>query len=161
MDLTPYLETLRADLAAAAAPGGPETSRAAELLGLALEPSARLALMAALSDAAAEITTRLPDGSVEVRLRGREADLVVSVNTPAAPEPQPAYAADPGADLARLTLRMPESLKAHVEQTAATEGISVNAWLVRAVTAAVRGRNAAPTTPPGRPGKRLTGYFQA
>ncbi|SNY42236.1 hypothetical protein [Paractinoplanes atraurantiacus] len=160
MDLTPYLETLRADLAAAAAPGGPETTRAAELLGHSLEPSARLALLEALSDAAAEITTRLRDASVEVRLRGREADLVVTQHAPftepAAPPPPPVD----GGDLTRLTLRMPEALKTHVEQTAAAEGISVNAWLVRAVTAAVNG----PATPPTyqtRSSKRITGYFQA
>jgi hypothetical protein len=160
MDLTPYLETLRADLAAAAAPGGPETTRAAELLGHSLESSARLALLEALSDAAAEITTRLSDASVEVRLRGREADLVVSQSVPEPPE-TPATAGPPldGGDLARLTLRMPEVLKTHVEQTAAAEGISVNAWLVRAVAAAVN-RPAGPP-PGGRPGKRLTGYFQA
>src|SRR4051812_48920628 len=165
MDLTPYLETLRADLAAAAAPGGPETTRAAELLGHSLESSARLALLEALSDAAAEITTRLSDASVEVRLRGREADLVVNETEPEPLEPPVAPATGPpldGGDLARLTLRMPEVLKTHVEQTAAAEGISVNAWLVRAVAAAVN-RPAGPPSAPGggRPGKRLTGYFQA
>ena len=154
MDLTRYLETLRADLAAAAAPGGPETTRAAELLGHSLAASARLALLEALSDAAAEITTRLPDATVEVRLRGREADLVV---TPSAPAAHAAPAPD-GGDLTRLTLRMPESLETHVEQTAAAEGVSVNAWLVRAVTAAVQRPGPRPT-PPGR--GRVTGYFQA
>ena len=166
MDLTPYLETLRADLAAAAAPGGPETTRAAELLGHSLESSARLALLEALSDAAAEITTRLSDATVEVRLRGREADLVVSQVAPAPPEapapPAPPGPPDAGGDLTRLTLRMPESLKTHVEQIAAAEGISVNAWLVRAVTAAI----SVPTplsAPPsrGRPSKSLKGYYQA
>ncbi len=162
MDLTPYLETLRADLIAAAAPGGPETSRAAELLSHALEASARLSLLEALSDAAAEITTRLHDASVEVRLRGRDADLVVNhtaVESPAAPAPPSELPAESG-DLTRLTLRMPESLKTHVEQAAAAEGISVNAWLVRAVSAVL-----APTVPrstsSGRPGKRLTGFYQA
>jgi hypothetical protein len=150
MDLTPYLDTLRADLEATAAPGGPEIIRAAGLLGHSLESSARLALLEALSDAAAEITTRL---------RGREADLVVTrAAPPEAPVPAPAPAMD-GGDLTRLTLRMPEALKNHVEQAAAAEGISVNAWLVRAVTAAAN----QPSGPPrgGRPGKRLTGYFQA
>jgi hypothetical protein len=156
MDLSPYLESLRADLAAAAAPGGPETARAAELLGHSLEASARLALLEALSDAAAEITTRLRDASVEVRLRGRDADLVVSP-VAAAPE-DPAPPVD-GGDLARLTLRMPEALKTHVEQTAAAEGVSVNAWLVRAVTAAVQ-RPAGPP-PGGRGGRRITGFAQA
>src|ERR671933_26165 len=100
MDLTPYLESLRGALAAAAAPGGAETTRAAELLGHSLEPSARLALLEALSDAAAEITTRLHDANVEVRLRGRSADFVV---TQTATEPEaaaPAPALDSG-DLAR------------------------------------------------------------
>jgi hypothetical protein len=157
MDLTPYLETLRADLSAAAAPGGPEITRAADLLGHSLESSARLALLEALSDAAAEITTRLSDATVEVRLRGREADLVVTTTAPADTPAAPAPQLDAG-DLTRLTLRMPEALKTHVEQTAAAEGISVNAWLVRAVTAAV---NQPPGPPRGRPGKRLTGYFQA
>ncbi|MDY7084683.1 MAG: hypothetical protein SYR96_06205 [Actinomycetota bacterium] len=175
MDLTPYLETLRADLAAAAAPAGPETIRAAELLGHSLEASARLALLEALSDAAAEITTRLPEASVEVRLRGRDADLVVNHQAPEPPEPPapPAAPAPPDSgDLTRLTLRMPESLKTHVEQTAAAEGVSVNAWLVRAVTMAVS--KVPPPFPPGVPGafppgvpgggrtpKRVTGFFQA
>ena len=167
MDLTPYLETLRADLAAAAAPGGPETTRAAEMLGHSLESSARLALLEALSDAVVEITIRLSDATVEVRLRGRSADLVVTaVDQPAMAEPVAPALSPPvdGGDLTRLTLRMPEALKTHVEQIAAAEGISVNAWLVRAVTAAISHPPAppAPPAPPrGRPGKQLKGYFQA
>jgi hypothetical protein len=159
MDLTPYLDSLRADLAAAAAPGGPDTAKAAELLGYSLEASVRLVMLEALSDAAAEITTRLHDATVEVRLRGREADLVVNHT---AVEPLPAIS-DPspidGGELTRLTLRMPEALKTHVEQTAAAEGVSVNGWLVRAVTAAV-GR-AAGSPPPASSGKRITGFAQA
>jgi hypothetical protein len=164
MDLTPYLETLRADLAAAAAPGGSEITRAADLLGHALESSARLALLEALSDAAAEITTRLSDTTVEVRLRGREADLVVTTLPPepaASAAPAVAPPAVDGGDLTRLTLRMPEALKTHVEQIAAAEGISVNAWLVRAVTAAISFPTAPPAPPRGRPGKQIKGYFQA
>ncbi|MCU7726549.1 hypothetical protein ODJ79_22690 [Actinoplanes sp. KI2] len=163
MDLTPYLETLRADLATAAAPGGSEITRAAELLGHSLESSARLALLEALSDAAAEITTRLSDTTVEVRLRGREADLVVTSLAPESASAAPAAAPPPvdGGDLTRLTLRMPEALKTHVEQIAATEGISVNAWLVRAVTAAISYPPAPPVPPRGRPGKQIKGYFQA
>ena len=167
MDLTPYLETLRADLAAAAAPGGPETTRAAELLGHSLEASARLALLEALSDAAAEITTGLPDASVEVRLRGRSADFVVNQ---AAVEPDvtaPGPNLETG-DLSRITLRMPESLKTYVEQAAAAEGISVNSWLVRAVAAAASrpsgpfGPPPPPGPPPGRrSGKRITGFARA
>jgi hypothetical protein len=171
MDLSPYLESLRRDLAAAAAPGGPDVSRAADLLAGSLEASTRLCLLEALSDATAEITAQLDSISVEVRLRGREADLVVNDTpqpAPAAPPPAPAEAGD----LARITLRLPESVKEHVEHAASAEGVSVNAWLVRAVTAALyAGRMPpAPPSPPGPPsppsgrsnrGRRITGFAQS
>src|SRR4051794_38034051 len=113
MDLTPYLETLRADLAAAAAPGGPETTRTAELLGDALAAAARLVLLEALSDAAAEITTRLTEATVDVRLRGREVELVVDRTATVPPDPaEPGVETYDGGELSRLTLRMPEALKA-------------------------------------------------
>ncbi len=66
MDITPYVESLRHDLAAAAEAGGPEARAAAERLALALDPAVRLALMDALSQAAAEITAELPAGTVDV-----------------------------------------------------------------------------------------------
>ena len=92
MDITPYVESLRHDLAAAAEAGGPEAKAAAERLALALDPAMRMALMDALSQAAAEITSELPAGSVDVRLRGREPEFVVDVPTmpmtaPAPPAP--------------------------------------------------------------------------
>lgn len=155
MDLTPYLEALRADLAAAAAAGGPEAQKAAELLGTALEPAARLVLLEALSDAAAEVTTRLHGPVVDVRLRGREAELVVSH---AAEEPAPDPVPLDGGELARLTLRMPEALKTHAEQAAAAEGVSVNAWLVRAVLAAA---TRPPAARPALSSRRITGFAQA
>jgi predicted HicB family RNase H-like nuclease len=172
MDLNPYLEGLRRDLAATAAAGGEQVSRAAELLTGALDASARLCLMEALADAAAEVTTKLGHASVEVRLRGREADLVVTEIAHAGPEPAPAppgAAPEASGDVARITLRLPEGLKDAVERAAAGEGISVNAWLVRAIAGAVAGRPAPPPAspfppfPPGRAsfGKRVTGYAQA
>jgi hypothetical protein len=165
MDLSPYLDALRRDLAATAAPGGPEVSRAAELLAASLEASARLCLLEALSDAAAEITSKLGTTSVEVRLRGRGADLVVTDAPPTEPHlPPPAAAAvaEGAADLARITLRLPEPLKEQVERAASMEGVSVNAWLVRAIANAVQPGN--PTQPPTGPyrfGRRVTGFAQA
>lgn len=172
MDLTPYLDALRRDLAATAAPGGPETTRVADLLATSLDASARLCLLEALSDAAAEITNRLGEASVEVRLRGREADFVVTEAAPQpVPAPAPVTAPDVTGDVSRITLRLPEPLKEHVERAANAEGISVNAWLVRAVTAAVAGPPGppmppGPPPPPGAPGRakfgrRVTGYAQA
>lgn len=171
MDLTPYLDALRRDLSTAAAAGGTEIARAGELLAGSLDASARLCLMEALSDAAAEVTTKLDAASVEVRLRGREADLVVTTLDHAGPEPEPTAAPPPDAagDVARITLRLPEHLKEAVERAAATEGISVNAWLVRAISGAVSSSRTPPfpprhsTFPPGRAsfGRRVTGYAQA
>ncbi|GAA1759599.1 toxin-antitoxin system HicB family antitoxin [Luedemannella helvata] len=178
MDLTTYLEGLRRDLNAAAAPGGPEVARAADLITGALEAPARLVLLEALTDAAAEITSRLDGPSVEVRLRGRDAQFVV---TPPAATPPPAAPPESGADgaapnatpptgapeaetgdVARITLRIPEGLKAAVERAAAAEGVSVNTWLVRAVNAVLSGPppmppppggwGPGPTPPPGWPG---------
>lgn len=172
MELSPYLEGLRRDLQAAAAPAGPDVVRAAELLGGALDASARLCLLEALSDAAAEITTKLTGQAVDVQLRGREAHLVVTSAQPgtdAGPQPPPAAGeAEPG-DLARMTLRLPESLKEAIERAAAAEAVSVNAWLVRALSQVISGLGSTPPrpgpgTPPtgrGRLGRRVTGYAQS
>ena len=159
MELTPYLEGLQRDLASAAAVGGPDVQRAADLLGTAIEASGRLFLLEALSDAAAEITSKLGSSTVEVRLRGREAQFVVS--EVAAPAAATATPTEPEGDITRITLRLPEGLKDAVEAAAAALSVSVNAWLVRAITSAVAG---IPTEPGGRQhrsGRRYTGYAQA
>jgi hypothetical protein len=140
MDITPYVEGLRRDLLTAAEAGGDELRSAAERLAFALDPSARLALMEAISQAAAEITAELPDGNVDVRLNGRELDFVVEqahpqpVAPPAPPPPAPAEDVDEGG-LARVTLRIPESVKARAEERAAAVGQSLNTWLVNLVRA--------------------------
>jgi hypothetical protein len=169
MDLAPLIAELRRDLEAAAAHGGAEVTRAAELLGGSLESSARLCLLDALTQAADEVSAKLRAATVEVRLRGREADFVVSEPGPGMPDPDPAVPpAPPGApadasgDVSRITLRLPESLKDAVERASATEGISVNAWLVRAVAAAVHGGPPGPSAPPGRGmPRRITGFGRA
>jgi hypothetical protein len=152
MDITPYVESLRHDLAAAAEAGGAEAKAAAERLALALDPAVRLALMDALSQAAAEITAELPQGSVDVRLRGREPEFVVDVPTvampaaptpPTPPTPPSAEDADEAEDaMARITLRIPESVKYKAEELAAKGGHSLNSWIVNVVRAATRDRGA-------------------
>ncbi|QSB04313.1 toxin-antitoxin system HicB family antitoxin [Natronoglycomyces albus] len=161
MDLTPYIQSLRSSLTSAAGPAGEDATRTAELLADALDAGARLALLEALSDAAAEITDQLDragsSASVDVRVRGRAADLTVSNVEAATVEPAPAPATDD--NVARITLRLPESLKDNVEAAAATEGISVNAWLVRAINNSVHG-----PTPQGKGSRfnqRITGYARA
>lgn len=157
MDLTPHLEALRADLAASAAVGGPEVARAAALLGSAVEPALRLLLVDLLTDAAAELAPQLGGTPVEVRMRGRDPELVVAVL--AAPTPEPPLE-DEGT--ARLTLRLPEGLKLRAETAASAEGVSVNAWLVKAVTRALDPPGARSNwIASGAGPRRITGYGRA
>jgi hypothetical protein len=164
MELAPYVDNLRRDLAAAAEAASAEVRDAASRLSYAIEPSLRMVLLEALSVAAAEITEQLAAGVVEVRLRGRDPELVVGEAATAAPEPaEPATAAatDLEEGVARVSLRLPESVKARVEEAAAASGQSVNAWLVRAVVQMLD----APSDRASRPsresrvfGQRLTGW---
>ncbi|MEV0007499.1 hypothetical protein AB0M10_19910 [Streptomyces sp. NPDC051840] len=145
MDLTPYVDTLRRELAVAAEAGGKEARELAERLTAPLESATRLTMLNVLSAAMDEITRELAPGSVDVRLRGLDPDFVVTKpeggegreNSPAAPAAVPADVED-GAT-ARVNLRLPAHLKARAEEAASREGLSVNAWLVRAVSAAVDG----------------------
>ena len=138
MDITPYVESLRSSLTSAADSAGEETRQAAERLGFALDSSARLAIMEAVSQAAAEITAEMPNGGVDVRLNGRDLDFLVHVAapTPPAPPPPPAPEDVDDGNLARITLRIPESVKARAEEKAAQAGDSLNTWLVKVVRAA-------------------------
>lgn len=160
MDLSKYVDALRSDVTTAAAVGGPQVARAAELVADAIDPAFRLVLLDVLTDAANDLTAALDGPTVDVRLRGREPELVVS--HPAL-EPAPAATApteDEGT--ARLTLRLPETLKGRAETAAAAEGLSVNNWLVRAV---VRALEPTPSTfggtgfPSGP--RRITGFGKA
>src|SRR5215207_9770779 len=145
MDITPYVENLRRDLGVAADAGGEDARALAERLTAPLEPAIRLMLLDALSTAADEITRELAPGSVALRLRSGEPGFVVTpapADEAAEPAWEPAAPAAPNADegaTARINLRLPEQLKAGIEQAAARERMSVNAWLVRAVGAALHG----------------------
>jgi hypothetical protein len=162
MDLTTYAENLRRELAVAAAAGGDEARELAERLTAPLDSAVRLMLLEALSAAADEITRELAPGSVELRLRSGEPDFVVT--PPPADEPVEAAAgpvppeADEGAT-ARINLRLPEHLKAGVEQAASRERLSVNSWLVRAIASAVA-QGERPRSAKGRIGQSYTGWVR-
>jgi hypothetical protein len=159
MDLESYVDDLRRELAVAAAAGGEEARVLAERLTGPLESAARLALLEALSAAADEITRDLAPGSVEVRLRGRNPDFVVTpppTDRPAesgraetAPPPPAPPETDEGGT-SRVTLRIPEHLKPRIDDAAARAGLSVNAWLVRAVSAALEPVSRGSATGSGR-----------
>ncbi|MEU2871775.1 hypothetical protein ABZ769_21590 [Streptomyces olivoreticuli] len=149
MDLTPYVDTLRRELAVAAEAGGEDARELAERLTAPLESATRLTMLNVLSAAMDEVTRELAPGSVDVRLRGLDPDFVVTLPptdggapTEAAPvEPlrAPAPADGDEGGTARVNLRLPAHLKSRAEEAASREGLSVNAWLVRAVSAAVDG----------------------
>jgi hypothetical protein len=142
MELTPYVSALREDLSTAAAAGDEQTRRTAAVLAAALEPAARLAIMNALSDLAAEVTAALEDRVVEVRLDGRDVRVSVSGQQAppgAPPPPPPPPPPDPTGDISRITLRLFEQLKSQAERAAAQQGVSLNAWLSQAVQDALQG----------------------
>ena len=130
MQLQRYVDALKADLTAVAELGDDATAQAASRLVVSLQASIGLRLLDALSEAALELTDRLPSGHVEVRLAGQDPELVFVGDEP---EAAPAAAAEDG-HTARISLRLPEALKTVVESAAAREGVSVNTWIVRALT---------------------------
>ncbi len=145
MQVQTFIEALRSDLEVIAAVGDDAAAEAGSRLIRALEASAHLRLLDVLGQAALEISGQLSGGHVEVRIAGSDAELVY-----VADEEAGAPVSD---DLsARITLRLPEGLKAGIEAAAAREGVSVNAWIVRALSRMVSG-----PLPP-RIGSRLTGF---
>ena len=149
MEMARFVEALESDLAAVAAIGDEQTAAAAERVLQAIRSSAGLRLLDALGEAALEISEQLPSGHVEVRLAGQDPALVYVGEEEAPPEP----AAEDGLTV-RITLRLPEALKSAIEAAAAGEGLSVNGWLVRALSRSVTG-------PVQRSSKRLRGYAQS
>ncbi len=151
MDLQPYIDEIHDQLGAAAETGGEAARALAERLVAPLDATIRLSLLGALASAAQEITCELAPGSVEVRLRGRDPEFVVTPPTgpavgdladgadPTAVDVSAAAGAVVGDEggMARINLRMPDHLKSRVDRAAVGQGLSVNAWLVRAAGAAL------------------------
>lgn len=169
MELEPYVLDLQRHLAVAADAGGEASREVAERLTAPLEAATRLVLLEALSAAASEITRELAPGSVDVRLRGRDPEFVVATAeqpdwadvasaAPSAPVPTPDDVDD--AATSRTTLRLPDQLKSRVDEAAAAEGISVNAWLVRAVASALDAPTSRPKQSTAREirGDQFTGW---
>lgn len=166
MNLSQYVDELHEQLMIAAAAGGDEARALAERLVAPLESATRLILLDALSAATNEITRDLAPRSVEVRLRGRDPEFVVtsppvdeSLEDVSSARAEPEPETDEG-NTARMTLRLPEQLKTRIEQAAGKEGLSVNSWLVRAVGDSLqpgdRDRRTAKKGPSG--GQRYTGW---
>jgi hypothetical protein len=154
MDLRFYVDNLHQQLALAAEAGGDDARALAERLIAPLDAAVRLTLQDLLVAVSEEITRELAPGSVELRLRGRDPEFVVTL-PPAGPRfdgsaygegetrgswPGSSHlSAGEGDEMAtaRINLRLPDYLKAQVERAASAEGLSVNSWLVRTAAAAL------------------------
>jgi hypothetical protein len=159
MELQPYVDAVRHELGVAAAAGGQDAEALAERLTAPLESAIRLALLEALSEAAEQITRDLAPGSVDVRLRGRDPEFTVSPGIEDGPHAATAAAVSESEDDGgtwRVTLRLPEHLRTRVDAAARGDGLSVNAWLVRAVSAALGGGR----RPRGDSGKHFSGWVR-
>jgi hypothetical protein len=154
MQMANHVKAIQADLAAAAALGDEAAAEAGRRLSEALESSLYVRLLDILTEAAVGLSENLPVGHVEVRLAGREPELVFVVDTSGSVEPQFVLGDDASA---RITLRLPESLKTSVEVAATREGVSVNAWTIRALARALEPQ--APRTI--RTGNRIQGFAQS
>lgn len=165
MDLTSYVARLREELAGAAELGGPDARALADRLTAPMDSAFRLALLDALSAAADEITRDLAPGSVELRLRAGSPGFVVTpppiehpTDETTTPEPVDAGEVTDDGAVSRINFRLPDQLKSRIEEAAGREGLSVNAWLVRAATAAVQTADRPRTSRAPTGGQRFTGW---
>lgn len=160
MELGQYVSDLQRQLVDAAENGTEDTRAVAERLAAGLDAAVRLVLLDVLSAAAGEITRDLAPGSVDMRLRGREIEFVVTQpNTEPDSDERPAATVDlDDASTSRTTLRLPDALKARVDEAAAADGMSVNTWLVRAIAAALQPKQRRSTQRTLRTGDNFAGW---
>jgi len=149
MQIDGHIQALREDLVRVAALGDETTARAADLLSVAIEASLARQIQDVLAEAALELSAQLDSAHIEVRIAGRDPELVLVREDGSGPEPvDEAFSA-------RITLRLPESLKQRVESAAARDGASVNTWLVQALQRAVESKSGRSSSGSRH---RLTGY---
>jgi hypothetical protein len=149
MNIAAFVEALQQDLAAVAGMGDEATAEAARRIATALEPSLRLRLMDVLGEAAVELTSQLPDGHVEVRLAGGDPELIYVEERSG-----PVQTSDDSLS-ARVTLRLPEALKAVIDAAAQEAGVSANTWLLQQINRSAGQKRRGPG------GRRMTGYGQS
>ncbi len=75
MQMAPHVQSIQSDLAAAASLGDDAIAEAGRRLSEAVESSLQLRLLDLLNQVAAEISSQLPSGHIELRLAGRDPEL--------------------------------------------------------------------------------------
>ncbi len=129
MQLDSHVQAIQQELADSASLGDEAIAEAARRLSDGLAATLHLHFLDLLGEVALDLSGQLESGRVEVRLAGREPELAYVAET----APDAGQLGFGEEHSGRITLRLPESLKAGVEAAAAHEGISTNAWLVRAI----------------------------
>ena len=153
MKMSLVVDGLRADVLSVGELGDDTVAAVADRIAALLGRSMPARILELLSDVSAEISAELPDGHLEIRVAGDDVDLAYVEDAPA---PPPATSGDGDADMsARISLRLSEGLKARVEEGAAREGISVNAFIVRTLE---RGAASSDQKRKSHAGNRLRGY---
>lgn len=150
MQLDSHIQAIQQELATTAALGDEATAEAARRMGEALAATLHLHLLDLLGEVALEIGGQIDSGRVEIRLAGRDPELVVITDD--VPESSQLGVGEESSG--RITLRLPESLKAGIESAADREGISTNAWLVRTIARTLEQR------PSRKSRNRMQGYAQ-
>jgi hypothetical protein len=148
MKMSLVIEGLRSDVEAVAELGDDTVAEVAERIAALLSRSASSRILDLLSDVAAELSAELPEGRVEIRLVGDDVEFAYVDERPATSE------GGDGELSARITLRLPEQLKARVEEAALQDGFSVNSWILRALERSTSNARVRST----RAGTRLRGY---
>jgi hypothetical protein len=153
MKMSLVVDGLRADVLSVGELGDDTVAAVADRIAALLGRSMPARILELLSDVSAEVSAELPDGHLEIRVAGDDVDLAYVED---APDPPPATSGDGDADAsARISLRLSEGLKARVEEGAAREGISVNAFIVRTLE---RGAANSDQKRKSHAGNRLRGY---
>ncbi len=142
MDLEPYVTAVTDQLTATAALGDERTRQIASALAVSAASALRLATINAVSAAVDEVNTALlaspMTSGITVSVQLENDEPVIAVHAADAPAvAEPAANADDGEASARISLRLPEALKADIDAAAAAGSVSVNTWLVRAARAAL------------------------
>ncbi|MGO0575295.1 toxin-antitoxin system HicB family antitoxin [Ornithinimicrobium panacihumi] len=161
MNLQPYLAAVGEDLSRATALADDHTREVAARVATAVEPALRLALVQALSDAAAQITTQLDGAVVTLRMDGRDPELVVQDlpgTTDGTTDGTSGTQDEQDDDIARVTVRIPEPLKKRAESLAAGADQSLNTWIVAAIRRATTTDRPGTTSSPRSHSRRITGW---
>lgn len=130
MHVEPVVNRVRATLLSQGvlAGGDPAVEGAISALAEALDPALQLAALELAQQAATEVGAQLPDGTVEVVAIDGDLSLRVTERSGSTP-------VEPAEDFdARITLRLPPSLKQLIEDSASGDGDSVNSWVVEVLS---------------------------